>query len=111
MSEIHTGVPGEHKCLTWEELTCLKGDIAAIQKDLVTKEALTAREEGSQERARRRLRRKKNSSLVRGNGNNDEAEHSDDEDDDNRSSTTLHPIHNIICSIDFEPGWLLTVLL
>ncbi len=108
MSEIHTGVPGEHKCLSWEELTCLKGDIAAIQKDLVTKEALTAREEGSQERASRCLRKKQNCSVVRGNGNNGEAEGSDD--DDNRSNTTLHPIRNILYSIDFEPGWLLTVL-
>ncbi len=32
VSEIHTGAGGEHKCLSWEELTCLKGDIAAIQK-------------------------------------------------------------------------------
>ncbi|KAG5191475.1 hypothetical protein JKP88DRAFT_191611 [Tribonema minus] len=46
VSETHTGPGGEHKCLSWEELTCLKGDIAAIQKDLVTVEALTAQEEG-----------------------------------------------------------------
>lgn len=32
VSEIHTGAGGEQKCLSWEELTCLKGDIAAIQK-------------------------------------------------------------------------------
>lgn len=32
VSEIHPGVGGEKKCLSWEELTCLKGDIAAIQK-------------------------------------------------------------------------------
>ncbi|KAG5177672.1 hypothetical protein JKP88DRAFT_202330 [Tribonema minus] len=46
VSETHTGPGGVHKCLSWEELTCLKGDIAAIQKDLVTLEALTAQEEG-----------------------------------------------------------------
>ncbi|CAM9817402.1 unnamed protein product, partial [Phaeothamnion confervicola] len=43
---------GEYKCLSWEELTCLKGDIAAIQKDLVTLEALTAQEEDSQKLAK-----------------------------------------------------------
>ncbi|CAM9133877.1 unnamed protein product [Discosporangium mesarthrocarpum] len=47
VSEIHTGPGGEHKCLSWEELTCLKGDISAIQKDLVTIEALTAQEENA----------------------------------------------------------------
>ncbi|CAM9290338.1 unnamed protein product [Choristocarpus tenellus] len=47
VSEVHTGAGGEHKCLSWEELTCLKGDIAAIQKDLVTIEALTAQEENA----------------------------------------------------------------
>jgi hypothetical protein len=50
VSEINTGVPGEHKCLSWEELTCLKGDIAAMQKDLVTVEALTAQEEAANAR-------------------------------------------------------------
>ncbi|CAM9312135.1 unnamed protein product [Ectocarpus sp. 13 AM-2016] len=59
VSEIHTGAGGEHKCLSWEELTCLKGDIAAIRKacetacsslcgDLVTIEALTAQEENAE---------------------------------------------------------------
>ncbi|CAM9538837.1 unnamed protein product, partial [Chrysoparadoxa australica] len=47
VSEIHTGVGGQHMCLSWEELTCLKGDIAAMQKDLVTIEALTAQEESA----------------------------------------------------------------
>mmetsp|Transcript_2380 Transcript_2380/g.3197 ORF Transcript_2380/g.3197 Transcript_2380/m.3197 type:complete len:525 (+) Transcript_2380:270-1844(+) len=38
--EINTGQDGTHKCLTWEELACLKGDISRLQKELLTMDAL-----------------------------------------------------------------------
>eukprot|EP00612_Vaucheria_litorea_P003794 CAMPEP_0171461166 /NCGR_PEP_ID=MMETSP0945-20130129/5728_1 /TAXON_ID=109269 /ORGANISM="Vaucheria litorea, Strain CCMP2940" /LENGTH=271 /DNA_ID=CAMNT_0011987469 /DNA_START=567 /DNA_END=1383 /DNA_ORIENTATION=+ len=45
VSEIHNGAGGMHKCLSWEELTRLKGDIAAFQSDLASSEAHTAKED------------------------------------------------------------------
>ncbi len=103
VSEIHTGVPGGSKCLSWEELTRLKGDIAAIQKDLASKEALTARQEGSL--ALRRQRKGKKSLLCE-NGTNDvkdedsESEEEEEDDDNSVSNTsdTTVPADRISCS-------------
>ncbi len=87
VSEIHTGASGEPECLSWEELTCLKGDITAIQKDLVTNEALTAKEERGRKLARHHRSKQRSCTVQNGSGLNNEAEGSADEEDNNRSST------------------------
>ncbi len=88
VSEIHTGGSDGPQCLSWEELTCLKGDITAIQKDLVTNEALTAREERGRRLAYHHRSKQRNCSVKNGGtGFDNDGGDPVDEEDNHRSST------------------------